>query len=246
MRRWPELATMAGGLATALYFSFAFKVRVADVAGEATSDDRALGRVWAIYLAVAVLFVGIVLWTARSPYADARKRTRRLWFATVGSVIGTLALGSVLTVADTARAVAESGFTAEVAKRSYEGDAEANLQALYVAAKLFHDSEDRFPRADAWMDELESRIRTNDLAEDEAAKKLINPDLAKAGGEFGFAMNDAAGDRFVEDLPADTVLFFESRSLARNAHGDPTKDARVPPRPGGSLGITVQGKAVRL
>lgn len=246
MKRLPELAFMAAGMATALYFSFAFKVRVSDAAGEATADDRALLRVGAIYVASALFFAGVVLWTARPPLADLKRRTRRLWVAVVGSILGTIAMGAVLTVADTAKAVAESGFTEDVAKRDYVGDTEANLKALYVAAKLFHDSEDRFPAAATWMDDLASRLRTNDLTEEEAAKKLVNPDLAKGEGEYGFAMNEAAGDRFADDLPANTVLFFESRDLARNAHGDPAKDARQPSRSGGSLAITVKGAILRL
>ncbi|MCW5942538.1 MAG: hypothetical protein KIS66_09925 [Fimbriimonadaceae bacterium] len=246
MKRLPELAIMVAGLATALYFSFGYKVRVSDLAGEATADDRALLRVWAIHLAAAVFFAGVVLWAFRTPHSKPERRVRRLWLVGIASLLGVFVMGAALTVADTAKAVAESGFTEDVAKRDYRGDTEANLKALYVAAKLFHDSEERFPKSSEWMDAIASRIRTNDLTEEEAAKKLANPDLAKASNEYGFAMNDAASERFADDLPADTVLFFESRDLARNAHGDPATDARQPARAEGDLAITVKGTIVRL
>ncbi len=153
----------------------------------------------------------------------------------------------MLSIADTAVSASQSGFLDDVEQRTYEGDAEANLKAIHTALMLVHDSDGQFPAADGWMDAIANRLKTSDLSEEEAAKKLVNPDRAKRDGEYGFALNAAAAGKFVDDLAGpETILVFESASLERNASGDPGKDAPKPGRNGGNLGITVGGEVVRL
>lgn len=110
-------------------------------------------------------------------------------------------------------------------KKAYTGDNEAHLKALYTALMLYHDSEDKFPEANGWMDAIEPRLWTNDLGRNEGKKKLIRPDLAGKPESYGYAINRAAAGKYKDDVgPADTILIFESKSTARNASGDPSVD----------------------
>jgi len=60
-------------------------------------------------------------------------------------------------------------------------------------------------------------------------------------------MNDAASGKYKGDLKdPKTILIFDSSDTSRNAHGDPKKLLPTPPRPGGNLGITVDGSIVKL
>lgn len=125
-------------------------------------------------------------------------------------------------------------------KHRYDANSERNLTALYQALILHHDSEGQFPAADKWMDAIESRLRTNDLLKAEEQKKLVRPDFEGQAGKFGYAMNDAASEKYKDDIkdPAKTPLIYESKQSARNAHGDPEKDLD-------GLAIAVDGTIIR-
>lgn len=243
MKRWLPWIVVALGLGVAFGFAFWFRVRVSDGPGEATSDARAWIRLIAIYGGLAVAAAVVVI---RS--TDRRLRTTMAkaigW---VGAILVTALGGTMLSIADTAVSASQSGFLDDVEQRTYEGDVEANLKAIHTALMLVHDSDGQFPDADGWMDAIANRLKTSDLSEEEAAKKLVNPDLAKGEGEYGFALNGAVAGKFVDDLAGvEEILVFESRTLERNAFGDPTKDAPNPARKGGNLAISVGGKMVRL
>lgn len=121
-------------------------------------------------------------------------------------------------------------------KKQYKGDNEAHLKALYTALMLYHDSEDKFPEANGWMDAIENRLFTNDLERNEGKKKLIRPDLAGQADAYGYAINPAAAGKYKDDIGSkDTVLIFESKSTARNAEGDPNSERS-------GMAITVDGK----
>lgn len=125
-------------------------------------------------------------------------------------------------------------------KHAYNATSEQNLKALYQAMILHHDSEGQFPAAEKWMDDIESRLRTNDLQKEEEKKKLVRPDLAGQTGKFGYAMNDAAGGKYKDDVgdPSKTPLIYESKQDSRNAHGDPSSDRN-------GLAITVDGSILQ-
>jgi len=125
-------------------------------------------------------------------------------------------------------------------KQKYSATSESNLQALFQGLRLHHDSEGQFPNADRWMDDIENRLKSNNLAKGEAEKKLIRPDLLGQAGKFGYAMNDAVSGKYSGDVskPGETILIYESKQNGRNAHGDPTND-----RDG--LAITVDGTILK-
>jgi hypothetical protein len=125
---------------------------------------------------------------------------------------------------------------------AYQGDIKDRLIAMRTAAELYHSSEDSFPKAEKWMDDLLVRLQTQNLKPGEAEKKMKRPDLESIPGEYGFALNKDVAGKYKGDLK-DTkiVLIFESKETKKNAVGDPKLDAK----PGGS-GITVSGEIVKL
>ncbi|MBC8063858.1 MAG: hypothetical protein H7Y17_03445 [Chlorobia bacterium] len=125
-------------------------------------------------------------------------------------------------------------------KHAYSATSEKNLKAIYQGMMLYHESEGQFPDASGWMDAIENRLQSNDLAKGEGAKKLIRPDLGGNPGEFGYAMNDAASAKYKDDVkdPSNTPLVFESKATSRNEHGDPEKSRS-------GLAITVDGKILK-
>lgn len=127
-------------------------------------------------------------------------------------------------------------------KRAYSGDSMANLKAQHTAMMLYHESEGQFPEASGWMDAISNYLRTADMDKEQSLKKLKRPDLANAPDAYGYAMNDAAGAKYKDDIPnpAQTPLTFESRDTGWNAHGDP-KTA-----PKGSQAVSVEGGILRL
>lgn len=146
------------------------------------------------------------------------------------------------TLADAYRA----GFFDKQPDRRYSGSTMANLKALYIAMMLYHDSEEGFPPANAWMDRIESRLRTADMSKEEASKKLRDPALGSDPTVYGYAMNQACGGKYKMDVgPASTVLLFTSKDTRRNANGDPSRDAPASNRPGGNLAITLAGSVLQ-
>jgi len=118
-----------------------------------------------------------------------------------------------------------------------------NLKALSTALKLYHDSEGQYPDAAKWMDQIAPRLILNDLPKKEADKKLVRPDLTGTADAYGYAMNDAAGGKYKDDLKKGTILLFESSSTARNAHGNPS-DAKE--YKAGGRALTIEGTLVNL
>ncbi|MFN3682302.1 MAG: hypothetical protein ACK41F_00040 [Fimbriimonadaceae bacterium] len=127
-------------------------------------------------------------------------------------------------------------------KREYSGDSIANLKAQHTAMMLYHESEGQFPEASGWMDAISNYLRTADMDKEQSLKKLRRPDLAGRQDAYGYAMNDAAGAQYKDDIPdpAKTPLTFESADTAWNAHGDPEA------APKGSQAISVEGGILRL
>lgn len=131
--------------------------------------------------------------------------------------------------------------------REYQGNSMENLKALQTALMLYHDSEDQFPDSAGWMDAITDRIKAGDMTQEEADKKFVNPLLGKVG-EFGYAMNDACSKKYKDDIkdPSKTPLLFDSSDTGRNAHGSPSSLLPKPARPGGNLGISVDGNVLKL
>jgi len=131
--------------------------------------------------------------------------------------------------------------------RKYNATSTGNLKALYIALDLYHASEGKFPEGNGWMDAIQNRIKAGDMNATEANKKLVSPSLAGQSGKYGYAINNAAAGKYKGDIKdKSTVLIFDSSDTSRNAHGDPKVLLPKPPRPGGNLGITVDGTIVKL
>jgi hypothetical protein len=128
------------------------------------------------------------------------------------------------------------------AKQGWTPATEKNLNVLYTAMKLAHDSDGTFPKSDKWMDKVITRVRTEDLKTGAEKEKFVDPAAGGKPGEYGFAMNDLASEKYIEDLKDKKMpLIFQSMDASWNAHGDPAKIGRK-----GGIGISVEGKIVKL
>jgi hypothetical protein len=124
----------------------------------------------------------------------------------------------------------------------YEGDSKARLKALHTAAIAFHQSEEMFPDEDEWMADLLKFMKTSDLKEGEAERKLIRPDLEGQKGKYGYAMNKAVAAKYKNDLKdPKVVMFFECKNPVEQAVGDPAADA-IPK----ANAITLDGTLIML
>jgi len=123
-------------------------------------------------------------------------------------------------------------------KRTYTAGNEKNLTALHTAMMLYHESEGQFPDSSGWMEAVKNRIKAEDMETKEAEKKLVRPDLSDQPGQFGYAMNDAASQKYRDDIPKSTILLYESKQTGRNAHGDPKSDRE-------GYAITVEGTLLK-
>lgn len=130
--------------------------------------------------------------------------------------------------------LARAGAFSEVGQREYKADREGNLKAVHRALVLTAESEGALPPASDWMGQAMLRLKTRDLSEAEAAKKLVRPGV---GQGHGYGLNLAVAGKPLDALPKDTVLVFESKETRRNYAGKP--------EPGG-LGVTVGGDVVTV
>ena len=125
---------------------------------------------------------------------------------------------------------------------SFKGDVDDRLKAMYTAAELYHKSEDSYPKAEKWMDDLQVRLQTQNLKPGEAEKKMKRPEFEKTADQFGFAMNKEVAGKYKGDIKdPKTIMIFESKDTKKNAIGDPKADGIK----GGSA-ITVGGEIVKL
>lgn len=133
--------------------------------------------------------------------------------------------------------------------RKYQGSSVDNLKAVHTALMLYQESEGQLPNADSWMDAAWPRLKTADLSEDEAKKKLKSPSLWETNPvAFGYAFNDVCSAKHSEDIadPKTTPLVFDSSDLTWNAHGSPAQLSPEPARPEGNYTVTVEGNVVKL
>ena len=138
-----------------------------------------------------------------------------------------------------ALAAKKAGFFEKYDKEEYAPSRAENLKAQFTALMLYHESEERFPNSEHWMDAIEPLLKTNNLKEGEAEKKLVHPEYAGVFGQYGYAMNDTISEKYKGDIKdrEKTYAIYESRDASRNAHGQP-KDLK---RLGKAQGITLGG-----
>jgi hypothetical protein len=170
-----------------------------------------------------------------------RKKRRGCWL-----FLAIVLVGLIVWLGPTARDLYSRGFFDAFKKEKmvgYKADRESNLKAIYTALQLYHDSEEKFPEGNGWMDAISSYIKPSNMEKDDAAKKLIRPDLAGQADAYGYAINDAAAGKYIDDIPnMDTLpLVFESSETTRNAHGSPEMIANQD-----ALAITGKGEVQPL
>ena len=166
----------------------------------------------------------------------------------IGGILGVVVLGVGIWIGPTVMDFVGAGFFEKVEKRKYSASTMSNLKAIYTAMSLYHESEERFPAANGWMDAIEGRLQAGDMDKSESAKKLISPEFASQPGKFGYAMNEAASEKYKDDVaePSKTPLVFDSSDSGRNAHGEPEKLYPNPPRDGQNHGVSIDGTALTL
>ncbi len=125
---------------------------------------------------------------------------------------------------------------------AYKGDIKDRLKAMQTAAELFQSSEDSYPKAEKWMDELLIRLQTQNLKKGEAERKLKRPDIEMNPDQYGFAMNSSVAGKYKGDIKdPNTIMIFESTDTKKNAIGDPKTEGKT-----GGEGITISGEIVKL
>lgn len=168
-------------------------------------------------------------------------KPRRKLIAIILLVIGFAAGYWLVQVGIVANSFARAGFFEEQQKRSYDNvDAENQLKDLHAALTLYLDSEGALPPANAWMDAIKPRLKTADLSETEALKKLQAPGNRGKTDAFGIVFNPALGGKAWEDVPPKTPVLFYSDTLTQlNANASPDAATNV-------LAITADGTVLIL
>lgn len=138
------------------------------------------------------------------------------------------------------------GFLEAPQQRTYEASTRKNLLAIYTALSFAHDSDGSYPAAAHWMDEVQKRIKTSDITQEDAEKKLVDPAFEGSPGKFGYALNQDCAGKYKGDLKPGTILVFMSEDTKRNASGNPHTDKPRTLRSGGNFGITIEGQVVPL
>lgn len=149
----------------------------------------------------------------------------------VGGLLGAAAGWWILQVGSAALDLARAGAFSEVEQREYRADREGNLLAIHGALRLVCESEGALPKQD-WKEPVKLRLKTRDLSESEAAKKL-----AALPPATHYRLNAGAAGRHIEDLPPESVLAFESGQTSEAAWGKPEP---------GLLGVTAAGTVVTV
>lgn len=160
---------------------------------------------------------------------------RRLAMA-VG-IVALIALGAVaVPFVRLGLAANRAGMFTQAKPETYSASRRGNLEAIKTALELAYESDGQFPDAAKWMDTLFTRMKTDNLTEDQAKEKLRRP--GAPAGSFGYAMNPAAAGKLKRELEPGTVLVFESKAGQWNAVAAPSES--IP----GAWGLTVEGQVV--
>jgi len=137
----------------------------------------------------------------------------------------------------------KAGFLAPPPEKvGWTPETEKNLHVLYTGIMHVHDSDGTFPKSPTWMDKVITRVRTETLKKGAEKEKFVDPAAGGKSGEYGFAMNDVASGKYIDDIKdKKTPLIFQSTDSTWNAHGDPAKIGRK-----GGIGVAVDGSVVKL
>jgi hypothetical protein len=161
----------------------------------------------------------------------------RLGLAAVGML--TVAAG-IYFVGPIVKLVQGMGMLEKHEQVAWDGDSEQNLKAIHQALLLYQDSEDMLPEANGWMDAAILRLKTADLKEGEAEKKLQRPGVDDEA--YGYAFNTEASQNHTEDIAdPDLPLVFETQEGEWSANGTPEDIGLT-----GGLAVTISGEVKRL
>lgn len=154
-------------------------------------------------------------------------------------IAGLIALGALaVPFVRLGLAANRAGLLSTAEPEKYSASRAGNLKAIATALQLSYESDGQFPEASKWMDTLFTRMKTDNLSEEQAKEKLQRPGVAS--GAFGYAMNTAASGKLKRELPPGTVIIFESVPTGWNASGPLDKALK------GAWGVTLDGETVEL
>lgn len=182
--------------------------------------------------------------------SNGKKPKSKLLWVVLASIAFVLAVLAVSPAGNAVRDLLSAGVLDKTeGKKRFEGDTQERLKAIFTAASQYHRSEQMFPKAGSWMDDLRLRMRTADLKPGDELKKLIRPDLEtsedlknKTPEASGYAMNARIAEMYDEDLKdPEIILFFESKATGWNQTGDPKLDSLT-----NGWAINLKGDLVRL
>ncbi|MFN3963516.1 MAG: hypothetical protein ACK4NQ_11115, partial [Fimbriimonadaceae bacterium] len=105
-----------------------------------------------------------------------KRKRGRLWLY-IGLPLLAAFLIWGLPIVQTANDFRKAGFFEKTSKTEWDADVRGNLEALYTALRFYMDSEGQLPAAEGWIDAIEPRLRTADLKEGEAEKKIHDPSV---------------------------------------------------------------------
>ncbi len=179
---------------------------------------------------------------------DRNPRGRRMMLGCLGVFAGVIIalwvwLGPLVSAAN------KVGAFEQPEKREYTGTSMDNLKAIHTAIGLYEASEGQLPYAEGWMDAVWPRLKTADLTEEEAKKKLRSPSLWETNKQaYGYGFNELFSAKLTSEIesPDTTALVFSSSDLTWNAHGNPAQLVPDPPREDGNLALTASGSVVKM
>lgn len=158
-------------------------------------------------------------------------RWARFALLVIGLGLGAGLAWWIFQVANAAIDLSRAGAFSEVQEREYVADRRGNLVAIHKALFLVAESDGALPEND-WQSAAILRLKTKDLSEEGAKKKLV-----PVGSDAqSYRLSAEVAGKHPDDLKADTVLVFESKS-GDGKTGEPET---------GLLGVTVGGKVVTV
>ncbi|MFN8138260.1 MAG: hypothetical protein U0R49_00515 [Fimbriimonadales bacterium] len=132
-------------------------------------------------------------------------------------------------------------------KRKFSSESSLeNLKFVGTALSLYLESNDCYPPAEKWVDEIEKYLHVADMDDKESRKKLRAPEFADSKNEYGFAFNAELSRKWRDEVkdPASVPAIYDSTKTERNAFDPkPLESMPTPEREGGNAIVFADGHA---
>lgn len=114
-----------------------------------------------------------------------------------------------------------------------------NLKLVGTALSLYLESNDCYPPAERWVDELEKYLHVADMDDKESRKKLRAPEFADSKDQYGFAFNGELSKKWRDEVksPASVPAIYDSSKTERNAFDSKPLESLPNPEHGGGNAI---------